>query len=64
MHWFGLSAAAFEARLREAEIVAQRMMRIPRRGPEQELPDADLPDGEHRAAIDREAARRWRRGHH
>jgi hypothetical protein len=64
MHWFGLGPTGVEARLREVEIFARRLTRIPRRGPEQELPDADLTDGEHREAISREAARRMRRGHH
>ena len=60
MHWsgMGLGGVAWDVRFREVEFFVRRLFHIARRDPEWELPESELSDGERRAAIGREAARR------
>lgn len=60
MHWsgMGLGGVAWDVRFREVDHFVRRLFHIARRDPEEELPEAELSDGEQRAAIGREAARR------
>ena len=60
MRWsgMGLGGVAWDVRFREVEFFVRRLFHVARRGPEEELPEAELSDAERRAAIGREAARR------
>ena len=58
MNWAGFGGTVWAVRFRELEHFVRRLLHTSRRDPGQELPDADLPDGEWRAAVRREAARR------
>lgn len=60
MHWsgMGLGGIAWDVRFREVEFFVRRLIHIPRRAPDEALPESELSDAERRAAIGREAARR------
>lgn len=60
MNWLGIGPAAggWELRFRELEQFVRRLLHISRRDPERDLPDVELSDGEQRAAVCREVARR------
>ena len=58
MHSIGLGGVAWDVHVREVEFFVRRLIHIPRRGPDGTLPESELSDAEHRAAIGREAARR------
>ncbi|MEX0787024.1 MAG: hypothetical protein WD939_10345 [Dehalococcoidia bacterium] len=53
-----ITGGAWAVQFRELEHVARRLRLVSRDEPEEELRDVELPDGEQRAALRREAARR------
>jgi len=54
----GVMGGNWTVRFRELEHFVRRGLHTSRADPEDELPNAELPDGEQQAALRREAARR------
>lgn len=54
----GVMGGSWSVRFRELELFVRRGLRMSREDPEDELPHAELSDGEQQAALRREAARR------
>ena len=60
MNWasLGIAGGFWGLRFREMEHLMRHLFNMPHRDPKGELPGAEIPDGEQRAAVRREAARR------